>query len=385
MGFLRTFTVEGLNLERFVAAAARQSISLTGLVRSGPRCIRAAAEDGALSRLTALAEEGGWRLTIGPHTGIGKAIDRLLGRWLLVGAAAILLLLCFCATRVMWGVRIVDGGAYTADIRQALTEMNISAPMLRSRINPGKLRDALEWRYPKVAWFECGWRGMVLEIRAVEGSPTDSVLDDGPCDVVASRDGIVSSIVTRAGTPVVKPGQTVRAGEVLIRGEERTSGGETRPVAARGSVFARVWDTASVKTSLYEQVTDYTGRTQTVWTVVSPWFRCWQMPDSGFAQQDISVREYPLGGFFLPLTLRVETRLEANVTSAPRDLEELREENARAALMKLAEITGGKESLIDNWVNWSIIEDEILLSVATGERLVDIARQQRDSAMAAAE
>lgn len=385
-GWRRSFTVEGLNLERLLRTAGSSGIAITSVRRRSARKLTATARECDMEALRRLAEEGGWGFTPGARHGMGRLLERCRKRWLLTGGLLLGLLLVMAGTQVMWSIDLVDAGVYEADIRAALADMGVQAPMLRAQVKPAEIRDALEWRYPRIAWIECGWRGMSMVIRVVEGVlPLEEGQADGSCDVVAVRDGIVSSIVTRAGTPVVQIGDLVHAGQVLIKGEERTSGGLTRVVAARGSVYARVWEAASVSMPAYETETIYTGRQQTVWTVRSPWFDLWRMEDSGFAQQDTAVSEMPLGGFFFPLTLRTETRMEAECTPKPRDMQQLREDSARAALQKLHEKAGGKESLVDNWVNWSMIEDEILLSVAYGERLMDIAQQERAPVMAAAE
>lgn len=385
-GLQRAFTVEGLNLERFIRAAGEKGVTVNCLRRIGRRKVQAVADEAAFRALEELAETGGWRLTAGERAGAGKGIDAARKRIALTGALIFAVVAIWAATRVMWQVEVVGAGSYDADVRLALESMGVSAPMLRSRVDPAEIRDALEWRYPRIAWFECGWRGMTLVVRAVEGIlPHVDANPKGACDVVAARDGIVQRLVTRAGTPAVKAGELVQEGQVLIRGEERTSGGEVRPVAARGSVYARVWESAAVRMPLWETETIYTGREQTVQTVTCPWFHLWRVPETDYAQQDVSIREVPLGGFFIPLVLRLETRYEAECQRVQRDMELLKADGARAALQKLHEKCGGRDSLVDNWVNWSIIEDEILLSVATGEMLVDIAQQERSSDMAASD
>ena len=288
------------------------------------------------------------------------------------------------ASQMMWRIEIVDGGTYSADIQAALTEMGIRSPMLRSRVDVGALRDALEWRYPRIAWFECGWRGSTLVIRPEEGVlPRREGEYDGSCDVVASRDGVIHSIVTRAGTPVVKAGDIVRAGEVLIRGEERTSEGALRAVAARGSVTARVWEGAEVRMPAWETVTKYTGNQQTVWTIRTPWFDLWQMEAPAYVQYDTAVSEMAFGGIFLPIKLHIETRLEAECTTQLRSMEELEADACEAAVRKLHEKLGPEESLIDIWGNCSMIDDENVLSVAIGEMRVEIGVQRSTSGMAA--
>jgi len=384
-GFQRRIDLEGLNLERLLRAAADQGVGLAGVRRIGPRHVSVLIHESEIPAMMILAQAGGWCLRKGERIGVGRIRELAGRRWLLLAAMFATVGVIWACTQIAWHIDLVDAGTYEADIRLALDEMNIQAPMLRRNIDISEMRDTLEWRYPRIAWIECGWRGMSLVIRVVEGVMPNDRVDSGPCDVVASMDGVVKNMVTRAGTPVVQSGDLVRKGDILIRGEERTAAGEVRPVAARGTVIARVWERVSVSMPLYETQTTYTGKEQLVWTVRSPWFDLWKMENSGFMQQDISVWEMPLGGFFLPLTLHAERRMEAECSLVLRDQASVKEACAQAALHKLYEKAGGKEYLVDNWVNWSIIEDEILLSEAAGEMLVDIAQQERDSVMAAAE
>ncbi len=370
----RAFTAEGINLERFLRLAGEHGVHLQALRRQGTRRITALAPEGELATLQELAIRGGWRFTLGERRGLGVVQDWLIRRWMLTAAVAMGVVLLAAASQVMWRIDIIDGGTYAPDIAVALAEMDIRAPMLKASVRLGELRDALNWRYPRVAWFECGWRGVTLTVRAVEGTlPMTEAMQDGPSDIIASRDGIVHSIVTRAGTPVVEMGDFVHKGDVLIRGEERTGAETVRPVVARGTVTARVWEGATVSIPLREVTTTYTGGTHAAWTVTSPWFPLWQMPPSPYEQQDVSIAEMPLGGFFLPLTLRTETRMEADCRTSQRDQAAVAQEAQQAALRKLHEKIGDEESVVDIWGNCSIIEDEILSAVAIGEMLVDIA------------
>ena len=379
-----SMTVEGLNIERFVRRAGEMQIRLTGMRRPGARRLTALIAEDDLPRLQEIALEGGWTLTKGRRRGLGLAAEWLKKRWLLAFAILAAGAALLAASQVVWDVRIENGGTYEADIRAALEEMGISAPLLRSRVDLGQLRDALEWRYPRIAWMECGWRGTTLVIRPVAGVlPRTDGEPEGAWDVVALRDGIVKTVVTRAGTPVAKAGDFVRKGDVLIRGEERTVEGGIRAVAARGSVLARVWTGASVRMSAVETVTAYTGREDTVWTLRTPWFDLWRMADCPFAQYDTAVSETRLCGFFLPVTLRVETRLEADITTRPWDMESLQADACAAARRKLQEKLSAEESLIDIWENCSMIDTETIVSVAIGELLVEIGRQAPAAGMAA--
>ena len=368
----RSFTLEGLNVERFVRLAGERRIPLTALRRSGARRLTGRVCEQELPRLTQLAADGGWQLVPGARHGAGRVLQWCRTRWLLCLGMLTGALLLTAASCVVWRIEIVDAGVYAADIQTALAELGVRVPAWRWDVDVGQLSEALAWRYPRVAWVECGLRGVTLVIRSVEGVLPKTGEASGVCDVVAARDAIVYSVVTRSGTAVVQPGAIVRAGEVLIRAEERTSDGLTRPVAADGQVLGRVWLGTEVQMSATEITTRHTGNVQTVWTVRTPWFDLWPMPDCPYEHADIAVTEIPLGGFLLPCVLHVETRLEAEFIREKRDLAALMADAEAAARRRLLEKAGENESFIDIWGNCSMIDDENVSACAIGEMLVDV-------------
>ena len=377
----RRFQVEGLNLERYLRAAADSGIPLKGARRFGRTLTGMAAEE-HMAALEALAQQGGWLFTPLEAVGANRLWERLRRRWPLAALLALALAGVCVALQWVWTVEVLDAGSYAGDVRAYLAEAGVRPFVWKSSVDTAALRDALEWRYPKVAWVEVGWRGTALCVRLVEGTPKgDTVNWHGSRDVVASRDGVIVSVVPVAGTARCKPGDVVRKGQVLIAGEERDGAETVRPVSARGTVMARVWDSATVRVSLREKRTEYTGEKLLRQTVRSPWFDLWGMEEAAFAQADIHAEELPLGGLFFPLWVRREECLEARITTQMRDLDEAKAEAGLAALRALARRVGYGEVFVDKWVDYCMIEDEILEASAVGERRIDIgqARERGDA------
>lgn len=369
---MRRFQAEGLNLEKLLRMAAERDMDLLRVRRNGRRVTGLVAEK-RLPELEEMAARGGWAFHAGGYAGLSRWRERLKARWTLCALTALALGGVLVSLQMVWAVELVDAGSYAGDVRAFLEEAGVRPFIWKSRVDTAALKEALEWRYPKVAWVEVGWRGTVLQVRLVEGTPMGETLDwRGSRDIVASRDGVVVSVVPLAGTAMCKPGDTVRAGQVLIAGEERVSAEETRPVSARGMVIARVWDGARARVSLRETQTVYSGASFQRQMVRTPWFNLWSPADSGFAQQDIHAEVIPLGGLFLPLWVRRETCLEAQVTTAWRSMEEVQAEAGLAALRALGEKVGRNEVFVDKWVDYCMIEGEILEAVAMGERRIDI-------------
>ena len=372
------FEAEGLNLDRLARQAGEQGIVLEKLTHPRARCMRGLVREDDLPGLLHLCNRGGWRMVTGERRGLGRAAERMRRRWIVLPVAGLCLAALLLASMLVWRVEIEGAGSYLGDIRAFLQEEGI-APVMRKRdISIDRLRQRLEWRYPRVAWIECGFRGMTLSIRVHEGMlPGDPLSLDGQMDVVAARSGVIDRIITVAGTPLVKAGDVVKTGDVLIRGEERTHDGALRPVAARGEVTARVWDGARVRMPLYETRTVYTGRTETADHLSLPWFSLTRVPECSFAQADVRTERVAVGGLFVPVVLIRETRLEAEITPQLRDMAQLRAEASACAMRKLYQSIQTKDKLIDKWVECSIIENEDIEAFAVAMRCVDIGVRQK--------
>lgn len=373
-GMLRAFTVEGLNLERLVQQAAEQGVELLGMRRTGPRRMTGCIQETSMPLMAALAQEGGWQLRPGGPRGWARWTALAKRRWLICALFAAAVVTAGLSSTIAWRVELVDAGAYEADMRVFLAEQGITPPMRKRSVDVPALRDALEWRYPRIAWIECGWRGGALRIRAVEGAQGEPPVHlAGSTDIIASRAGVVTNVVTLAGTAHVKAGQTVRKGDVLIRGEERGADGSVHPVSARGQVLARVWDGASVCVSGTGVETTYTGREAVSLQAVTPWFPLWEAEASPFASSDVTVTSLPLGGIFLPVWIRRVHRAEAEHTLVPLGAAEIRSQAASVAMRKMQEKVGFDQDFVDKWIDYSMIENGDTVATAIGERLIDIA------------
>ena len=87
-------------------------------------------------------------------------------------------------------------------------------------------------------------KGTKLLISVREGiQPPAMIPMEQPCDVIASKDGIVISVMAKNGLALVKEGDTVKKGQVLISGVLESIHPEfgSKYVHAMGEVMASTW------------------------------------------------------------------------------------------------------------------------------------------------
>ena len=344
------FTLTGLNLERFMNTLQKEGVPLLSARRTGARTLECTCYLRDQPRVRQRAGEKGWRVQrarpaqlAALWAALKKRPGALLGAALALAAALVL-------SQFVWRVEINGAGPYRADIAAYLEEAGYV---------PGARRDALD----------------TSVVDVTRGVPMPELPSAQPGDVVALRDGIVESVRVYAGTAAVQAGDAVRAGQVLIRGEERGADGATVPVAARGAVIARCWLTHTVEMSMLEIHSEETGREAAVQQIVTPWFSLPAEPETpDFLASNAYITQTPVVGCFFPVWRRATVLREVSLEYVRRPEGEVRAEAGQAALDRLKTLLYGYE-IIDKWVDYCMIEDDTLAATATAEWLMDIAGQ----------
>ena len=369
------FRVRGLSAEKLLNDARRQGISFSRVRREKSRSLLLRCSPKAYEAFSEMAREKGFEVSPAQPVGwlrLEKRLTRRIGLW---AGALIALGLLIWALGYVWEVRVENAGAYLGEVRSFLDERNIRPGIRRSSVSLSDLRDSLAWRLPKVKWVRAEWQGVSLVVRLEEGvPPPDTVSSAGSGNVVAASDGLIQRITTYAGTPQVKAGDFVKAGQTLIRGEERGKDGSVHPVKARGEVIARQWISVAARVPVTETVSDPTGRQTALWVIGTPFFSWRREQEPDYLTSDMERQTVPLGVAWLPVWLARETFSEVALREQGRDLEEVKREGAKAAVFGLNQAIMNDET-VDKWINFSMIEGDTMTVTATAEVLRDIGRR----------
>ncbi len=372
--FLISFRMEGLSLERLFNLASEQNIMLQDLKRSGLKAVEGVCGETDYKKLSELAEQRGWKLTRLKHKRLSALVNWLKKRMAVAVGLVLCIAIAVVALQFIWRIDILDAGPYESEIRLYLKEQDIHPFLWKRDVSLTELTASLEWRLPRVAWVQAYYRGAALVIRCVLGVPPPGVeTEGGPGDVVAKRDGILVSLLPVAGTPMCKPGDLIRAGQVLIAGWERGTGEEKIPVKARGTAMARGWVGVKVRIPMDEVISEPTGRTAVSQAVQTPYFQVGEIETPEFLRSDRTVEIWPVGGAWWPVYLHRETFEEVALSIVPREEAQVKAEAGLAALRALSQKLGAGHEPVDKWVDYCMIEGRMLEATAIAEILADIA------------
>lgn len=165
-----------------------------------------------------------------------------------VGCIFALIIYLFLSMLV-WDVRI-EGNKELSDsqIISALEDVGVGVGSVFAHIDIGKAETDLLSLVDELSWVSINRKGTVAYVVVKERERADSPQEGQSsmyCDIVAKSDGVIYSMTVKSGTPLVKVGDTVKAGQTLIAGYIEMDGRIT-PTRAEGEILAERYGEISV-------------------------------------------------------------------------------------------------------------------------------------------
>lgn len=369
------YSISGMGLERLLETLKKQQIQLYDVKRTAPRTLQLYTAVQQSTQVEETAAQLGFMIEQLPPRGAAQRLEALKRQRLLSIFALIMLFLLLGTLRFVWHVEISGAGIYLGEVRSFLAERSIGPGVPKSAVDIQALCDALLYRLPRVTWVRAEIRGLTLHIDITQGTPSPTLeASDGNGSIVAACDGVIEEIRVYSGTAAVKPGDTVRAGDVLIQGWERGSNETLVPVRARGTVRARVWYSAQATAPAAEIISLPTGNIAQRQAIRSPWFCCYQEEVPAYLTSDHETTRVPIGGVWLPVWRETNTYTEVALEKSARDLQAAQAEAGALAMCRLLRLCGENDEMIDKWLDYSMIDGETILASATMEVITEAGR-----------
>jgi len=360
-------TVEGLMLERLIDRAVLEGARFSKVRRTGRRQLTIETDSRGAAAIKALAERYRLDCKIISLGGISAGMAWLKRRATVAAAFITAAALCALFFSHIWTIEIdlIRGDSLPPGTESVLADSGILKGAYAGAADTALAAVRL-MALEGCAHASVTRRGVrvVVEIACEEPQPELYSIESSG-DLVAVRDGIVASVNVKSGTAMVKPGDTVRKGQVLIAGYERLSKESFREVGALGSVTARCWAEGEAESAVTAFEKRYTGRESTSASVACPWLDVPLTHGESYEFSDIRQERLNIGGLFIPLYIETVTRREYVLTPVRPDMDALKAllqaESEKNALQKVPE----SAEIIDKWTDFSMIESEDIIHART--------------------
>ncbi len=213
------------------------------------------------SRLKVRAEQIGINVEISKSRGLPSLVWKYhnrAGLWIgLVAAAAMVWL----SGRFIWDIRVTGNETLTSrEVEEVLSSCGFSRGSAIDEFNADLTEARAQLACDRLAWISVNVKGTVAYVEVREKLPIDETpTPSSPANIVAAQSGKVIEIIAYNGLAMVKAGDEVKSGDLLISGVygEHTPG--IRVTRASGYVKARTVRTFSVEIPYERLEKVYTG------------------------------------------------------------------------------------------------------------------------------
>ena len=325
---LVTVALTGAELCKTLSEISTQNIKLYNVSWKSELDILLQCSPRDVLKIQQISESKGDSLKILKHTGTAHTLDRCRNRYVLMTGCIILILLTvFVPTRIFFFQVEGNERISARQILAAAENCGIRFGITRRELRSEKMKNALLSAMPELKWAGINTFGCTAVISVREREIGESQTPQKyVSNVISARDGYVTSCIVTKGRAVCKPGEIVRAGQLLISGYNdcgicvQVTGAEGEICANTERAFEAVMPSVCMSRTVIKDEIKYVS-----FIAGKKRIKLWK--DSGIWDTTCGriYEEYYItlpGGFRLPFCIAIEsiTKWECKETEYTRDM-----------------------------------------------------------------
>ena len=210
--------VTGASLPRFLNACTQGGVRLRRMERVSWDRMDATLSLGDFRKLRSCMGRTGCRVHILERRGVPFVLAHLLPRTALLAGLAAFCVMAYLVGTLVWEIRTdISPSLSESAVMGRLAELGVDiGTPLRSIDTPSIRRQMMVWD-PDITFFALNLRGNSLTVTAHAGAAAPEVADEArPMRIVASHGGVVRQVRALRGEALVRAGDAVETGDVLI-------------------------------------------------------------------------------------------------------------------------------------------------------------------------
>lgn len=220
--------IQGFSPERFLNMCSYHQIFIWGLSPDG-NGYEMFLSITDFRRLKPLVKKTHTKLTVTGRYGFPFFLFRYRKRKLFFAGLFLCIVLLRIYSLFIWDIHFEGNEKWPDEtLTEYLYSVGVAPLMLKSEVDcPGIVKN-IRKEYNDIVWVSASLDGNCLKIQIKENEDTlakdtgngeeEVSGEERPTDLIASSDGIITSIVTRSGVPQVHEGDQVKKGDILVLG-----------------------------------------------------------------------------------------------------------------------------------------------------------------------
>ena len=383
IGYIR-INVEGFYIEKFINICRQNGIFLWGIKREKASIMHTNISIKDFKKIKRITKQINCRVHIERKKGLPFFLDRYKKRKIFVIGLIAILLIIFGTSNFVWNIEVVGNEKINKDeIIQELKEQGLEIGTQKRKINKNEIINTIRLKRNDVSWVGINIKGTNVTVKIVETEEKPEIINqDEYCNIVANKDALIQKIDSTKGTSVVKEGDLVKKGSILIGGWMEGKYTGVRYVHGAGKVIGKVWYTETARVQLKEEKTEKTGKEEKKYKINFNNFQInlyktlskFEKYDTIYTDKKVKI----FSDFYLPVSFTECNNFETISKTEEYTQEEAKNIAIERAEKKLAEQVTNSDDIQDKKINVITTNDyveveviyEVLENIGTEEKIV---------------
>lgn len=214
----------GNNVSRFLNLCTRHGIVLWNVCSQDSDCLETGLYVKDLYNLKPILRKTKVHFRITERKGLPFLVYRYRKRKVFAGVIVCVAVVMILLSTKIWRIEVLGNSSISEEtVLEYLASHDITYGTSRSEIDNDALELSLRQDFEPIIWASVYEKGTKLVVHVQEKIASDRIVlqkEDSPIDLVAKKDATVKSIITRKGIGLVKAGDTVKKGDILVAGKQ---------------------------------------------------------------------------------------------------------------------------------------------------------------------
>ena len=240
-GYVR-IQVEGYYIERFINICTNKKMIIWNIKRIKGIQVFLNIGINDFKQISDIAKKTNCKVRIKDKKGIPFLIQRYKKRKIFAIFLLVIVILIFISSRYIWNIDIsVQDNQIVDNMEEDLEKRGLKPGVLKKQIDTDKIINDIRLNRNDIAWMGIDIEGTNVKVKIVKAKEQPDIINNKDyCDIIAKKSGTITKITAQNGTAVVKVGDTVKVGDILIKGVMEGKYTEPRKVHSLGVVEAEI-------------------------------------------------------------------------------------------------------------------------------------------------
>lgn len=376
--------VEGYFIERFINICTSKNLFLWNVKREKSTIMYANVRIKEFKKLKQIARKTKCRVSIISKKGMPFILNRYKKRKLFGVFLILIFLTILGMSNFVWNIEITGNNTIqTQELMETLNKNGLNIGVLKNKVNTKQLINDIRLNRDDVAWVGIEIKGTNAIVKVVEADAKPEIINkEDYCNIVSDKEGVITKITAKNGTLIMKPGDVIRKGDILIAGWMEGKYTGIRYVHSEGEIQAKVWYSKKQKMSFNQQIQVKTGKEEKKYSIRINEFKINLYKSIPKFQKYDTINESKklklFSDFYLPIEMLTDTYYEEETQNVIYTKEELTKMLTETIEESLKQEISDYKNIVNRQINVNEVDDgieveviyEVLENIGTKEKIV---------------